>query len=119
MISEVKTNLINTLEEFCPNNVFLQGTLNSEQDYPQKFITFFISETDFDAFYDNAENETNFYISVIFYSSNPAEVSVYPEAIMQALRSKGFILEDAGNDIASGVDTHTGWAMDFIYSYRN
>lgn len=118
VISEVKTKLIDILGTFCPDNVFLQGTLNPETEYPQKFVTFFVTTTELNAFYDNEENEKDFFISVIFYSNNPAEVSSYPEQIMQALREEGFILEDAGNDIMSDKITHTGWAMDFIYSKR-
>jgi len=122
IIDEVKEKLINVLEQFCPDNVFLQGTLNAEQDFPQKFITFFITSSQLNAFYDNVESERDFYITVIFYSNNPAEISTYAENIMNALRADGFVLEDAGNDIISTVPTntptHTGWAMDFIYIKR-
>lgn len=118
IIDEVKEKLITVLETFCPDNVFLQGTLNAEQDYPQKFVTFFITSTQLNAFYDNQENEVDFYISVIFYSNNPTEISTYAENIMRALFAEGFILENAGNDIISDVQTHTGWAMDLIYSKK-
>lgn len=119
IIDEVKEKLIDVLDEICPDNVFLQGTLNSEEDYPQKFVTYIVTATELNAFYDNADNETDFYISVIFYSNNPTEISTYAENIMIALRANGFILENAGNDVISDVPTHTGWVMDFIYSKRS
>lgn len=119
IIRDVKDILITELEKFCPNNVFLQGTLNSEAEYPQKFVTFFVSMTELNAYYDNDPNEANFYISVIFYSDNPAEIPIYAQSIMDRLYQAGFILEDAGNDVLSGIHTHTGWAMDFIYSKRS
>ena len=118
IISEVKNKLINVLETYCPDNVYLQGTLNSEETYPQKFVTFFINSTQLNAFYDNHENEADFYISVIFYSNNPAEVSEYGEQIMSALAYNGFIIENGGSDIISDVQTHTGWAFDCIYPKR-
>lgn len=119
IIDEVKEKLITVLETFCPDNVYLQGTLNAEEDFPQKFVTYIVTATELNAFYDNEDNETDFYISVIFYSNNPTEISTYAEDIIKALRANGFILENAGNDIISDVQTHTGWVMDFIYSKRS
>lgn len=111
----MKEKLIQILETFCPDNVYLQGTLNPEEAYPAKFITFFTTDSDFDAFYDNDANRIDWYVSVMFYSSNPAEVQSIPPAIIRALKSAGFIPTSAGIDVISDVITHTGWAMDFIY----
>ena len=111
----MKEKLIEILETFCPDDVYLQGTLNPDEAYPQKFITFFTTDSDFDAFYNNDPNRINWFVSVIFYSSNPAEVLNIPPQIIRALRAEGFIPQNAGLDVISDVDTHTGWAMDFIY----
>lgn len=111
----MKRKLINILETFCPNNVYLQGSINPADGYPSKFITFFITDSDFDSFYDNDANRIEWYVSVMFYSSDPSEVQTIPPQIVKALRKNGFIPTSAGIDVISNVQTHTGWAMDFIY----
>lgn len=111
----MKELLISILETFCPNAVFLQGTLNPEEPYPQKFITFFVTDSDFDVFYDDDPNKIFWYVSVIFYSNNPVEVNTIPRNIINALHNAGFLPQNAGIDLITDTKTHTGWAMDFIY----
>lgn len=119
MIKEVKEKLIEILSQFCPDNVYLQGTLNADGAYPHSFITFFTSMTDFDMFYDDKKHRADLYFSVMFYSDSPLEVETVPDEIIEALKNEGFIPENAGEDIMSDVATHTGWAMEFIYPYYN
>lgn len=111
----VKESLIRILENHCPDNVYLQGTLNPDEVYPQTFITFFITTSEFNAFYDNDPSGVNWYISVMVYSADPDELSTISIGVLGDCRNAGFIPESAGNDIPSDVETHTGWAMDFIY----
>lgn len=111
----MKEHLIEILETFCPDNVYLQGTINPDVAYPQKFITFFTTSSNFDAFYNNDANRIDWYVSVMFYSDDPAEVQTIPPQIISALRAGGFIPTTAGIDIISDVTTHTGWAMEFTY----
>ena len=111
----MKDILINILETFCPDNVYLQGTLNPDEAYPAKFITFFTTDSDFEAYYDDDPNRIAWYVTVIFYSNNPQEVLTVPREIIAALRAAGFLPQNAGIDVISDVETHTGWAMDFIY----
>lgn len=111
----MKELLISILETFVGDNVFLQGTIAADVVYPAKFITFFVSDSRFDEFYDNDANQINWSVSVIFYSSNPAEILSQPPLIIRALKNAGFIPQNAGVDVISDVQTHTGWAMDFIY----
>ena len=117
LVQEIKQKLIDVLDTFCPNNVFLQGTLNPDEQYPDKFVTFFINTSDLGAFYDDNPYRADLYFSVIFYSIDPIEVATIPQEILAALKSEGFIPEDVGNDVISDVQTHTGWAMDLIYPY--
>lgn len=116
IVQDVKTKLINVLETFTPDNVFLQGTLNPEVQYPQKFCTFFVQTSDRNAFYDDSSRQIDLYFAVIFYSDNATEVATIPQDISAALENEGFIPVGIGNDVISNVQTHTGWAMDFIYS---
>jgi len=114
----MKEKLVSILETFCPDDVYLQGTMNAEEVYPPKFISFFVTTSDFDAFYDDDANYIDWSISVMFYSNNPQEVLTIPPQIIRALRAEGFIPEGAGNDIMCDVKTHTGWAMDFYYKEK-
>lgn len=111
----MKEKLIEILETFCPDDVYLQGTINPDESYPPKFITFFVTDSDFDKFYNNDSNQIDWFVNVIFYSSNPQEVLSIPPEIIRALRAEGFLPQNAGLDVVSDVITHTGWAMDFIY----
>ena len=114
----MKEKLVEILERFCPDDVYLQGTLNPEQAYPQKLITFFVTDAPFANFYDDDANAINWYVSVMFYSNNPQEVLDIPPQIIRALKAENFIPLDAGIDVLSDVDTHTGRAIDFIYQEK-
>ena len=111
----MKEKLISILEQFVGDDVYLQGTIAPDVAYPAKFITFFTNASEFDAFYDDDPNRIDWTISVIFYSSNPAEILSIPPQIISAMRAEGFIPQTAGVDVISDVDTHTGWAMEFAY----
>lgn len=110
----MKQSLINILETFCPNNVFLQGTLNPDVPYPETFITFWTNYTEDKEHFDDETVSVDWNFSVIFYSSNPTLVNTKPDDIRTALKNAGFIPQGKGNDIPSDRPTHTGWAMEFI-----
>lgn len=109
----MKQLLINALTQIC-SNVFLQGTFNSNEEYPSEFITFWTNYADNDDFYDNCENSTDWNFSVMYYSNDPALVNSKPLLIINALKAVGFIPQGKGHDIPSDVPTHTGWALEFI-----
>ena len=111
----VKEKLISILEQFVGDDVYLQGSIADDVTYPAKFITFFTNTSEFDDYYSNSPNKINWYISVIFYSSNPSEILTVPPQIIRALRAEGFFPQNAGVDVISDVQTHTGFAMDFVY----
>lgn len=110
----MKDLLISILETFCPDDVYLQGTLNENEDFPQKFITFFTSDTEDIEHFDDVLVATAWNFSVIFYSDNPVEVNSVPFEIAAALKNAGFIQQGKGRDIASNKAGYTGWAMDFL-----
>ena len=114
----MKEKLIEILERFCPNEVYLQGTIAEDVVYPARFITFFTSTSEFNEYYDNDPNRIDWTVSVIFYSSDPAEVLSVPPEIIRTMRAEGFLPQNAGVDVISDVDSHTGWAMDFVYPER-
>lgn len=110
----MKQSLISVLETFCPNNVFLQGTLNGDAEYPETFVTFWTNYTEDNAHYDDDVCSIDWEFSVILYSCDPAVVGTMPAQIRAALKDAGFIPQGRGNDIPSDRPSHTGWAMDFI-----
>lgn len=112
----MKQLLINTLETICPNNVFLQGTLVPNTAYPDSFITFWTNYTDDNSHFDDETFSIDWNFSVIFYSNDPTLVGTKPDEIITALKNVGFIPQGKGNDVPSDIASHTGWAMDFIYT---
>lgn len=114
----MKQKLITELEKFG-YPVFLQGTLNADQAYPDSFITFWTDDVPDNSHYDNETASYAWDFSVIFYSNNPALVNSKPDEIRKALKAAGFIPQGKGRDIPSDEPTHTGWAMDFyIIEYQ-
>lgn len=109
----MKEQLIEILETICPN-VYLQGTLAENAEYPESFITFWTNYTDDNSFYDDNPHNEIWNFTIIFYSSNPTLVGTKPAAIRAALKNAGFIPQGKGHDIPSDNPEFTGWAMDFI-----
>ena len=96
--------------------LFLQGTHNPDEPYPDTFLTFWIDDTADNAHFDNKTTSYDWTVSVILYSNNPVIVNTKPDEIRAALKAVGFIPQGKGHDIPSDAPTHTGWAMDFIYT---
>lgn len=94
--------------------LFLQGTINPEEAYPESFVTFWTDSTDNNAHFDNITTSYDWTFSVIFYSAIPALVNTKPDEIRAALKAAGFIPQGKGQDVLSDEKTHTGWAMDFV-----
>ena len=94
--------------------VFLQGTIEPDEAYPDTFVTFFTDDTDDRSFYDNELESEDWHFSVILYSTNPTLIEEARPQIIDRLKRNGFIAQGRGRDIPSDVPTHTGWAMDFV-----
>ena len=114
----MKEKLISALGKFG-YPVKLQGTLNPDESYPETFITFWCNSTEDKLHLDNDVHSVDWFFSVIFYSNNPTLVNTKPREIIAELKSAGFIPQGKGNDIPSDEPTHTGWAMEFIYTEEN
>lgn len=114
----MKQKLIDILSTFG-YPVFLQGSLNEDQAYPETFITFWADPVTDNGHYDNEPAAWDWDFSVMFYSSDPLLVNTKPEEIRKALKAAGFIPQNKGRDVPSDEPTHTGWAMDFFYIERN
>lgn len=110
----VKTKLISILEEI-QKPVILQGSMAENAAYPDSFITFFVSNTEDNAHYDNDTKKWAWDIQIVNYSNNPLTVAEQAEQIRKRLKEAGFIPQGKGYDIASNEPTHTGWANDYFY----
>ena len=109
----MKNKLITLLQKYgFP--VFLQGTLNPAEAYPETFITFWTDSVDDGRHFDNATTSFDWAFSIILYSNNPVIVNTLPDDMRADLNAAGFIPQGKGFDIPSDSPTHTGWAMDVI-----
>ena len=97
--------------------VFLQGSLNPSEPYPDSFFTFWNFNNDDTAFYDNDTHRAVWGFWVYFYSTNPALVASVPEQARQILKNNGFILQGKATDISVDRPTHTG-AMFTTYKFE-
>ena len=112
----MKNLLIETLSKVgfkAGETLFLQGTFNPAEKYPDTFATFW-AYTDDGEHFDNETTSFEWAFTVILYSNNPAIVNEKPNEIRAALKAAGFIPQGKGQDIPSDEPTHTGWAMDFV-----
>lgn len=103
----MKAELITILKTFG-YPVFLQGSLNPNEQYPDSFFTFWNFDNPENAFYDNDPNRCVWGFWVYFYSTDPEKVEKTPEQARQALRAAGWVVEGKPNDISVDRPTHTG-----------
>lgn len=110
----MKQKLIEILSTFG-YPVFLQGSLNPDDAYPDTFITFWVNDVSDNSHYDNEETSYLWDLQVILYSNDPLLVNSKPLEIRKALKQAGFIPLGKGNDIPSDEPTHTGWYQNYYY----
>ena len=103
----MKKRLIGILETFgFP--VFLQGSLNEDENYPPSFFTFWNFETPEDVHYDNKPARAVWGVWVYLYSDDPETVDTKLIEAAKALKADGWIIEGKGEDVVSDEPTHTG-----------
>lgn len=113
----MKSELIEFLESFgFP--VFLQGSLNPDEPYPDSFFTFWNFDTPEAAFYDDDANRAVWGFWVYFYSTDPVQVEQITENARQLLKKNGYIPQGKPNDISVDRPTHTG-AFFTVYKFEN
>ena len=113
----MKSELITVLNSFG-YPVFLQGSLDTDESYPDSFFTFWNFETPESAFYDNDANRAVWGFWVYFYSTDPKLVEEKTEAARQLLKTSGWIPQGKPHDISVDVPTHTGSFFE-IYAFEN
>lgn len=113
----IKNDLVVLLETFN-YPVFLQGSLNPDEQYPESFFTFWNFDTPETAFYDDAANRAVWGFWIYFYSVDPVLVEQMPEQARQLLKQNGYILQGKPNDISVDRPTHSG-VMFTAYKFEN
>lgn len=106
--------LLSALQSFCNGNIFEQGTLAPDGDYPKSFLTYSY-ESDGCDYLDNKEISCHWFGAVILYSSDYSEIESLPPEIRKALRAAGFIVKGKGAPVPSPRPSHDGWALDFEF----
>lgn len=112
----MKQELIQILEAFG-YPVFLQGSLNADQAYPDSFFTFWNFDTPEAAFYDDNAHRAIWGFWVYFYSTDPSLVEKVPERARKVLKGAGWTLDGKAHDINVDRVTHTG-AFFTIYKFE-
>ena len=90
------------------SNVYRQGTLNPDENYPDSFFTFWNNDSPDHAHYDNVDYGVAWNYSIFFYSTDPVEVYTVIESARTALKAAGWVVPSKGFDAVSDVSTHTG-----------
>lgn len=103
----MKAELITALNTFG-YPVFLQGSLDTDEAYPDSFFTFWNFETPEGEFYDDEAHMAVWGFWIYFYSTNPQLVEEKTEAARKLLKSIGWVPDGKPHDISVDVPTHTG-----------
>lgn len=105
--------LIETLEKLYPCR--LQGSLLSDEAYPDSFFTYWNDSTEGGAFYSNNEGCIIWSYSVYFYSTDPIKTNTVLLEAKKLLKAEGFIVSGAGYSVMTDEPTHTGRGIEVIY----
>lgn len=92
-----------------------QGSLLSDEEYPNHFFTFWNDSSDGMGYYSNNEQCILWQYSLNFYSSDPNIVTSKLLEAKEALKKAGWIVNGAGYDVPSDEPTHTGRGIIALY----
>ena len=106
--------LIRTLEALG-YPVKRQGSLLSDESYPDHFFTFWNDSADGTSYYSNTEGAILWQYSLNFYSCDPTLVSTKLLEAKTLLKGAGWVVNGAGYDVMSDEPTHTGRGITILY----
>lgn len=101
--------------------IFLQGSLNEGQAYPDNFFTFWNDRTEDGAHYDNDAISFVWSFSVNYYTlnENADKIDDILGEVRQLFKENGWIIGGVGYDVATDEPTHIGRAIDVLYIHKN
>ena len=117
-MQDVKDLLINTIRKQFDCPIFLQGSLDNSDRYPDDFFTFWNNETVDASFYDNEEKSTIWDFDLNYYSISPTRANEVLLTCKRLLKNEGFIVSGAGYDVMSDEPTHTGRGINVMFVDR-
>ena len=114
----MKDELIKVLHTFG-YPVFLEGTLNDKNDFPESYFVFWNYQTTNGKFYNNKPTTTTWDFWVYFYSVDPGLVNTVLSQAGDKLAAAGWIVEDDGEDAPSYDPSHTGRMLSCRFIKKN
>ena len=99
--------------------LYLQGTLGADEDYPDNFITYWIEDSKGNAFYDNDSNETDWSISIIYYTHDINSIKEFIPKLIDDLKINKFKVIGKGFFTPSDKPNCVGWILPAIYLKNN
>ena len=95
--------------------VYRQGSLAGNEEYPDSFFTFWEVGSPDHAHYDNRRYGTEWAYEVNFYSTDPDLTYSVLEEVIVAFESAGWTVPSRGNDVRSDEPTHTGRGVNIYF----
>ena len=108
-------DLLKLLEDTYGYPVYLQGSMSSDDTYPDNFFTYWINESNDESHYDNNGNAIVWDYDLNFYSNNPLTVHSMMLNIKKLLKQNNFTVSGAGYSVMSDETTHTGRGINVLY----
>lgn len=112
-------NLIQLLESEYGYPVYLQGSMSSDESYPDHFFTYWINDSSDESHYDNNGNAIVWDYDLNFYSNDPLKAHSMMLNIKTLLKQNGFIVSGGGYSVMSDEPTHTGRGITVLYREQN
>lgn len=109
--------LIQTLES-TGFPVYLQGSIAPEQEYDESFITYQITASPLQDYFDDEPTGTKWNVNVIFYTSRADLLYSVPDDILNKLTSADFIPQGKGFNVPSDEPNCNGFGNDYLYFER-
>lgn len=95
--------------------VIMHGSMAEDEPYPGNFITFQLTGSPEQDFFDGNPFGTQWRFMVAFYTSNPELLSTMPKQIYSDLKAAGWIPQGKGYPTPSDESTHTGWVNEYYF----
>lgn len=110
----MEDKLIEVLSTFG-YDVHRQGSLASENDYPDSFFTFWNNNSEDGNHYDNQAISCIWDFDVNFYGKDVVLVYKTIDGAINLLKQNGFIISGRGYDVPSGKQSHIGRGVNALF----
>lgn len=88
--------------------VFLHGSMNPDDSFPDCFFTFWNASTPEGAYYSNSPHHAVWKFLIYCYGNDRETVESTTDQAFSALRAAGWTLESRPCDAATSIETYTG-----------